>query len=150
MKKWLNDLITRILLAVLAAWTLGMGISFETVVAGDALSTSSMTAPADGSDFLCMLLVYATLIGVMIFCGVWGKSILANVAAFLYAWLWAYLWQYRAEYQPFLDSWEGMIYLLCNVAHLIIFVVSLIGFVISVRWFYLSVRQRRAEKSGII
>ena len=84
MKKWLNDLIVQLLLTVLFLAVFFPGCLIDIIVAGDALSTSSMTEPATKDDFEIMLVVYASMIAVTAGCGIWGKNLVANILAGTY------------------------------------------------------------------
>lgn len=143
MRKWLNELIKQILFVALMIWTLWIGFCFEVVIVDDALSTSSMTAPANIGDFIVMVVVYVSMVGVLIFCGIWGKSILSNLIAGAYGLLEIYIfwWSQGLTYRPLFASWESRVEILFNAAHIIIFVTALVGLVRSGRALYLKIKQ---------
>ena len=143
MRKWLNELIKQILFVALMIWTLWIGFCFEVVIVDDALSTSSMTAPANIGDFIVMVVVYVSMVGVLIFCGIWGKNIVANLLAGAYSLLeiYVFLWKGGLTYRPLFASWESRVEILFNAAHVIIFAVALAGLVWSGRALYLKIKQ---------
>ena len=142
MKKWLNDLIVQLLLTVLFLAVFFPGCLIDIIVAGDALSPSSMTEPATKDDFEGMLVVYASMIAVTAGCGIWGKNLAANILAGTYGLLFSWRpldsW---ITYRPLFASWASRLEILFNVAHLLMFILAFIGLVLSVRKFIEAVKE---------
>ena len=138
MRKWLNDFIVQILLTGLFIVVFYCCFMFEFgFVLGDMFETASM------EDFTFMSVIYAAMIAVTVFCGIWCKNIVANLLAGAYSLLeiYVFLWKGGLTYRPLFASWESRVEILFNAAHVIIFAVALAGLVWSGRALYLKIKQ---------
>ena len=138
MRKWLNDFIVQILLTGLFIVVFYCCFMFEFgFVLGDMFETASM------EDFTFMSVIYAAMIAVTVFCGIWCKNIVANLLAGAYSLLeiYVFLWKGGLTYYPLFASWESRVEILFNAAHVIIFAVALAGLVWSGRALYLKIKQ---------
>ncbi len=150
MQKWVNSLVIRIMIMAVFIAVFLPSIIIEVVVIGDALSISSDTLPASSSDFTIALTMFIVLIITIAGCGIWGRDIFTSVISCIYSLLSVITWESWDKYGALLASWEGRLYLLCFVAHLLILVLSVIGIVLFCRDLYYKIKNADHFKQDML
>lgn len=136
MQKWVNSLVIRIMIIAVFIVVFLPSITIEAVLVDDALSSSIDTLPASRSDFTIALTMFSVLSITIAGCGIWGRDIFTSVVSGIYSLLGLTMWEHWDKHGALLTSWEGRLYLLCLIAHLLIFVLALIGAVLFFRDLY--------------